>query len=137
VHGDGDHGFVPTLIRLAREKRVAAYVGEGRNRWPAVHRLDAASLYRLVVEKGTARGLYHGVGEEAVRFRDIAGVIGRRLSVPVVSKTPEQAGEHFGWFAHFAALDCPASSAKTQDEMGWRPTHVGLIADLERGSYFD
>jgi nucleoside-diphosphate-sugar epimerase len=137
VHGDGDHGFVPTLVRIAREKRAAAYVGEGSNRWPAVHRLDAAHLYRLVLEKGAAGARYHGVGEEGIPFRDIAGVIGRRLNVPVVSKTPEEAAEHFGWFSHFAALDSPASSTKTREQLGWRPTRVGLIADLERGSYFD
>jgi nucleoside-diphosphate-sugar epimerase len=122
---------VPTLIRLAREKRASAYVGDGRNRWPAVHRLDAAHLYRLVLEKGSAGARYHGVGDEGVPFRDMAAVIGRRLNVPVVSKTPEEAGEHFGWFSHFAALDSPASSEKTEKELGWRPTHVGLIADLE------
>jgi nucleoside-diphosphate-sugar epimerase len=137
VHGDGDHGFVPTLVRIAREKRAAAYVGEGSNRWPAVHRLDAAHLYRLVLEKGAAGARYHGVGEEGIPFRDIATVIGQRLNVPVVSKTPEEAAEHFGWFSHFAALDTPASSEKTQKELGWRPTHVGLIADLRRGTYFD
>jgi len=137
VHGDGDHGFVPTLVRVARENRAAAYVGEGSNRWPAVHRLDAAHLYRLVLEKGMAGARYHGVGEEGISFRDIAGVIGRRLNVPVVSKTPEEAAEHFGWFSHFAALDSPASSTKTREQLGWRATRVGLIADLERGSYFD
>ncbi|HXB25173.1 MAG TPA: SDR family oxidoreductase [Gemmatimonadaceae bacterium] len=137
VHGDGDHGFVPTLVRIAREKRAAAYVGEGSNRWPAVHRLDAAHLYRLVLEKGAAGARYHGVGEEGIPFRDIATVIGQRLNVPVVSKTPEEAAEHFGWFSHFAALDAPASSENTQKELGWQPTHVGLIADLRRGTYFD
>jgi nucleoside-diphosphate-sugar epimerase len=136
VHGDGDHGFVPILIGLARDKGVAAYVRDGNNRWPAVHRLDAAQLYRLVLEKGAAGAVYHAVAEQGVPFRDIAGVIGRRLNVPVVSKTPEEAAQHFGWFAHFAAMDNPASSALTQEQMGWRPTRPGLISDLDHPRYF-
>jgi nucleoside-diphosphate-sugar epimerase len=136
VHGDGDHGFVPILINLAREKGVSAYVGDGRNRWPAVHRLDSALLYRLVLEKGSAGARYHGVGEQGVPFRDIAGAIGRHLNVPVVSKSPEESASHFGWFAMFAGLDCPSSSKLTQERLGWRPTHQTLLADLERGSYF-
>ena len=136
VHGDGDHGFVPILIGLARDKGVAAYVGDGNNRWPTVHRLDAAQLYRLVLEKGTAGAVYHAVAEQGVPFREIAGVIGRRLNVPFVSKTPEEAAQHFGWFAHFAAMDNPASSAKTQEQMGWRPTRPGLISDLDHPRYF-
>jgi nucleoside-diphosphate-sugar epimerase len=136
VHGDGDHGFVPLLIGLARDKGVAAYVGDGNNRWPAVHRLDAAHLYRLVLEKGGAGGIFHGVADEGVPFRDIAGVIGRRLQVPVVSRTPEEAGGHFGWFVHFAALDVPASSALTRERLGWQPKQEGLIADLDRAGYF-
>jgi nucleoside-diphosphate-sugar epimerase len=136
VHGDGDHGFVPLLVGFAHEKGVSAYVGDGLNRWPAVHRLDAAHLYRLVLEKGSAGAQYHGVAEEGVPFRDIAGVIGRRLNVPVVSKAPEEATNHFGWFAHFAALDNPASSKRTQEQLGWRPKQLGLIPDLDRPSYF-
>ena len=137
VHGDGDHGFVPILIGIAREKGAAAYLGEGKNRWPAVHRLDAARLYRLVLEKGVAGGRYHGVAEEGIAFRDIAGVIGRRLNLPVVSKAPEEAAGHFGWFAHFAGIDNPASSARTRGLLGWQPTQPGLIADLDRPRYFE
>jgi nucleoside-diphosphate-sugar epimerase len=137
VHGDGDHGFVPTLIGLAREKGASAYVGDGFNRWPAVHRLDAAHLYRLVLENGSAGANYHGVADEGVRFRDIAGVIGRRLNVPVLSKSSADAAEHFGWFAHFAAIDSPASSAQTQEQLGWRPRQPGLMADLDRECYFE
>jgi len=137
VHGDGDHGFVPMLIRIAREKGVSAYLGEGLNHWPAVHRLDAAHLYRLVLEKGSAGARYHGVAEEGVPFREIAQVIGRRLSVPVVSKAPEEAAEHFGWFALFAGIDNLASSERTRKLLGWQPTRPGLIPDIDRPSYFE
>ena len=137
VHGDGDHGFIPALIEIAREKGVSAYLGDGQNRWPAVHRLDAATLFRLALEKGSAGASYHGVGDEGVPFREIAEVIARRLSVPVVSKSPDEAANHFGWLAHFVAVDCPASSAQTQRQLGWRPRHPGLIPDIDRPGYFE
>jgi nucleoside-diphosphate-sugar epimerase len=137
VHGDGDHGFVPALINIARQKGVSAYVGDGGNHWPAVHRLDAARLYRLALEKGSAGARYHGVADEGVPVRVIAEVIGRRLSVPVVARSAEEAADHFGWLAHFLGVDSPASSAQTQERLGWRPTQPGLIPDLDRPSYFD
>ena len=137
VHGDGDHQFVPLLIGIAREKRVSAYVGDGCNRWPAVHRLDAARLFRLALEKGLAGARFHGVAEEGVPFRDIAGAIGRGLNVPIVEKSSEEASSHFGWFAHFAALDNPASSRRTREVLGWQPTQAALIADLDHGRYFE
>jgi nucleoside-diphosphate-sugar epimerase len=137
VHGDGDHAFVPALIRTAREKGVSAYVGDGRNGWSAVHRLDAAHLFRLALEKGPGGSTFHGVADAGVPTREIADVIGRRLRVPVVSKSPEEAVAHFTWLARFFALDTPASSTRTQERLGWQPRQPGLIADLERGHYFD
>ncbi|TGE27707.1 SDR family oxidoreductase [Hymenobacter metallicola] len=136
VHDRNDHGFVPTLINIAREKGVSAYVGEGLNCWPAVHRLDAARLYRLALEQGTAGARYHGVADEGIRLRDIAALIGRHLNVPVVSKTAEEAPEHFGWMSRFVGLGLTASSALTQQRLGWEPTHPSLFDDLEQGHYF-
>jgi nucleoside-diphosphate-sugar epimerase len=135
VHGKGDHGFVATLVQIARQKGAAGYVGDGSNRWPAVHRLDAARMVCLALEKAPTGSVVHGVGEEGIRTRDIAEVIGRHLNVPVVSVPPEQAAEHFGWIGAFFALDLPASSTLTQQLLGWTPTHPGLIEDLEAGYY--
>jgi len=136
VHGDGDHGFVPRLIAIAREKGVSAYVGDGLNRWPGVHRLDAARLYRLALEQGQAGARYHAVADEGVPFREIAGVIGRRLNLPVVSQSPEEAAGHFGWFAMFAGLDVPSSSQWTQKRLGWRPTGPDLLSDIDQPGYY-
>jgi nucleoside-diphosphate-sugar epimerase len=136
VHGEGDHGFIPALIGIARAKGRSAYVGDGSNVWSAVHRLDVARLYRLALETAPAGTRLNGVGEEGVPFRDIAEVIGRHLNVPVASLSPDEAADHFGLFALFAQFDVPASSALTQQRFGWHPDHPGLIADLDEGHYF-
>ena len=132
VHGLGDHGFIPILIGLAREKGVSAYLGEGLNRWPGVHRLDAGRLYRLVLEHGATEPVYHGVADEGVPFKAIAGVIGRRLGLPVEPREPG----HFGWFAGFAGADMPASSARTQSLLGWQPTGPDLLTDIDQPGYY-
>jgi nucleoside-diphosphate-sugar epimerase len=138
VHDRLRQGLVSYMIAIAREKGVSAYVGDGLNRWPAVHRLDAARLYRLALEKGSAGVRYHAIAEEGVRLRDIAEAIGRGLKVPVVAKSAEEAADHFGWFGFFVGLDGPASSAQTQERLGWRPTaQPGLIADLDHARDFE
>jgi nucleoside-diphosphate-sugar epimerase len=137
VYGPGDHGFVPILIDLSRTKGMSAYVGDGYNRWPAVHLLDAARLFRLAVEAAPAGSRLHGVGDEGVPFRDIAGVIGRHLNLPVVSISHEEADSHFDWLGAIASADNPTSSALTQERLGWRPVHHALIPYLEQGHYFN
>jgi len=137
VHGAGDHGFVPALIGIARTKGVSAYIEDGQNRWPAVHRFDAASLYRRALEEGTAGVRYHGIADEGVPTREIAEVIGRRLNLPVVSKSREEAADHFGFLGFFFGVDCPASSVQTQERLGWRPAQPGLLADLDQPHYFE
>ncbi len=136
VHGHGDHGFVPILINIARQTGVAAYIGDGANRWPGVHRLDAARLYRLALEHGAEDGPFHGVAEEGVPMRQITEVIARRLNLPLKSISPDEAAGHFGWFARFAGIDAPASSARTRARLGWTPTHPDLLADLDHPAYF-
>jgi nucleoside-diphosphate-sugar epimerase len=137
VHGDGDrHGFVSQLIKVAREKGVSAYPGDGANRWPAVHRLDAALLYRLALENAPAGTRLHAIGDEGVPVREIAEHIGRYLNLPVTSVPVEQAVEHFGWLGGVFSLDMPASAEVTRKLMDWEPKHVGLLADLDAGHYF-
>jgi nucleoside-diphosphate-sugar epimerase len=135
VHDRVKQGLITYAIKLAREKGVSAYVGDGRNRWPAAHVLDTARLYRLALEKQETGSRYHAVAEEGVPVRDIAEVIGRGLKVPVVSLSPEEAPAHFGWLSAFVGYDMPASSVQTQERLGWHPTGPGLIADLEQMHY--
>ncbi|MYU16487.1 NAD-dependent epimerase/dehydratase family protein [Streptomyces sp. SID8361] len=135
-HGEGDNGFMAHLVATARAKGVSGYLGDGDQRWPAVHRLDAARLFRLAVEKAPAGAVLHGVAEEGIALRDIAEVIGRHLDVPTVSVAPEAAAEHFTWLSDFVALDSPASNALTRELLDWRPTHPGLLEDLDKGHYF-
>ena len=137
VHDTVKQGLISPLIQFAREKQVSAFVGDGLNRWPAVHVSDAARLYRLALEKQEAGSRYHAVAEEGIPLRNIAEVIGRGLKVPVVSLSQEEARAHFGWLGDFAGLDLLASSEKTQERLGWRPTGPGLIADLEQMKYFE
>ncbi len=136
VHGAGDKsGFVPRLFTRAQDKGVSAWIGEGQNRWPSVHRLDAARLFRLALEKGTAGSRYHAVHEEGVPTREIAEAIGRRLNLPAVSLPSADAADHFGFLGHILALDIYASSAATRDQLDWQPVQPGLIADIEEGAY--
>ena len=136
VHGDGDHGFVATLVDIARQRGVAGYVGDGTNRWPAVHRSDAARLARLAVEAAPAGSVLHAVADEGVPFREIAGAIGRHLGVPTASVAPADAAEHFAHLGHFVAVDSPATAAVTRELLAWEPTGPGLLDDLEQDHYY-
>jgi nucleoside-diphosphate-sugar epimerase len=135
-HGAGDNGFMASIVDIARKTAVSGYIGEGTNRWPAVHRLDSARLFRLAVENAPAGSTLHAVADEGVPIRDIAAVIARQLSLPLVSISTDDADEHFGWLAAFLALDAPASSALTRELVAWEPTQLGLIDDLNEGHYF-
>ena len=136
VHGEGDNGFMAALVGIARDRGASGYVGDGANRWPAVHRLDAARLFRLALDNAPAGSVLHAVADEGVPIRAIAEVIGRHLDLPVVSISPDDAGGHFAWLAGLVALDSPASSELTRELLGWQPTHPRLIEDLEQGHYF-
>ncbi len=136
VHGDGDHGFVATLVSIARRRGVAGYVGDGTNRWPAVHRSDAARLARLAVESAPAGSVLHAVGDEGVPFREIAEVMGRHLDIPTASLLPAVSAEHFDHLGHFVALNSPATAAVTRELLGWEPTGISLLDDLEQDHYY-
>jgi nucleoside-diphosphate-sugar epimerase len=135
THGQGDRGFTPHLMDIAREKGVSAYIGEGANRWAGGRRADAAVLYRLALEKGEAGAVYHATGDEGVPTRDIAAAIGKAVGVPTASKSPEEAGTHFDWIGMFFGLEMSASSAWTQQALGWKPNPPGLVADIEGPNY--
>jgi len=137
VHGEGDHGFLPIIIGIAREKGISVYKEQGDNLWPAVHRQDAAILYRLALENISASGVrYHAVAEEGVLFRDIALAVGKGLNIPVASRSAEQTAEHFTWFNHFAGMDCASSALITKEMLGWSPVQASLTEDLDQGHYF-
>jgi nucleoside-diphosphate-sugar epimerase len=135
IHDTRKQGLVTYAIRIAREKGLSAYIGEGLNRWPAAHLSDTAHLYRLALEKGESGAKYHAVAEEGITMREIAEVIGQGLNVPVISLSPDQAQEHFGWLAAFAGWDIPASSEKTRRQLGWNPTGPGILSDLRNMDY--
>ena len=136
VHGDGDNGFVATLVGLARQRGVSGYVGDGTNRWPAVHRGDAARLARLAVEAAPVGSVLHAVGDDGVPFREIAEAIGRHLGIPTASISPTDAGEHFAYLGHFIALDSPATAAVTREMLAWEPTGPSLLDDLAQDHYY-
>ncbi|MCS3798883.1 SDR family oxidoreductase [Niastella sp. OAS944] len=133
THGKGDHGFVPMVIGMAKEKGQSVYIGEGNNRWPAVHRLDAAVVYRLIIEKQPQQKVFHPIAEEGIPFKQIATAIGKGLQLPTVSKEGSEAEAHFGWFKHFAGMDCSALSKQTRKTLNWEPRHPTLIDEITPG----
>ncbi|WP_295772190.1 SDR family oxidoreductase [uncultured Mucilaginibacter sp.] len=135
VHGAGDYGFVPMVINMARDKGESAYVGDGNNRWPAVSRTDAASVYRLIVEKQPQLKVFHAVGEEGIPFKEIATVIANGLNLPLVNKNGDDIAAHFGWFSHFASINCPSDSIKTREALNWKPQGPGLLEDIATAGY--
>ena len=136
VYGEGDHGFMATIVGIAREKGVSGYLGDGSNRWPAAHRIDTAHLFRLALEKAPAGSVLHAVGDEGVPIRAVAEVIGRHLGLPVAAVSADDAAGHFTWLSAYLALDSPASSALTRELLDWQPTQPGLLDDLDKGHYF-
>jgi len=132
VHDKGDKCFIPVIINTARSKGVAAYVGDGNNRWPAVHRLDAAHVFCLALEKGAKGSLYNAIGDEGIPVRELAEVIGKNLNLPVVSISPDEAAKHFDWIGRFIVFDSPATAHKTRELLGWQPTHIGLVEDMQK-----
>ncbi|ATL46735.1 3-beta hydroxysteroid dehydrogenase [Chitinophaga caeni] len=137
VHGPGDHGFIAMVVKQARENGKSAYIGDGQNLWPAVHRLDAAQVYRLVVEQQPVQGTFHAVAEQGIPFKDIANTIGRGMDLETLSLAGEAVEQHFGWFARFAGINCLASSELTKKTLTWSPNHSGLLEDISSGIYFN
>lgn len=135
VHDKGDYGFIPAIISFARKHGVSAYPGTGENRWTGIHRLDAAKLFRLALEKAAKGALYNGVGEEAITVKKIAALIGEQLNLPVVSVQGDDLVKHFEWMSHFITMDCPATNLKTKEQLGWKPEQIGLLEDMQR-NYF-
>lgn len=135
VHDKGDYGFIPIIIKWAREKGISAYPGDGHNRWTAIHRADAARLFRLAMEKGAQGTLYNGISENAIEVKNIAELIGEKVNVPVKSVAGEELNKHFNWMSHFISADSPATNLKTKEQLGWEPVHIGLLQDMEQ-NYF-
>lgn len=131
VHGKGEHGFIPILINMAKEQGESAYIQNGDNHWPAIHRLDAAKVYRLAIEKQPKLKVFHAVGEQGIAFKEIVELIGKKLDIPTVSKSSDEVQTYFTWFTHFAQMNCPSLSEKTREALNWEPSEIGLLEDME------